>query len=145
MVYRSTKRSIMAKLTKVKADQREAALEAASKAGAKTLAGGLNLPEGTYPFQVADKGAFGILEVESAASGKWALPIVAGTMKVNGKTETFVLSDEPGAKTLVIPDAFYTAMQNNAIYNITIGSRKGRKVVTGVEPAEAGASTEDDE
>lgn len=134
----------MATLRTVKASEREKALATANAAGMKTLAGGLNLPEGKHSFQVAEKGAFGLLEVESAASGKWALPIVAGTMIVNGKKETFVLSDEPGAKTLVIPDSFYTAMQLNATYSIEIGSRKGRKVVIGVEAAEA-ASVEDSE
>ncbi len=134
----------MATLTVVKADQREAALEAASKAGAKTLAGGLNLPEGKHKFQVADKKAFGLLEVESQASGKWALPIVAGTMTVNGKAETFILSAEPGAKTLVIPDSFYTAMQLNGIYSIEIGTRRGRKVVIGVEAAEAVTDPDED-
>lgn len=133
----------MATLSKVKAGEQQKALDAASKAGSKTLAGGLNLPEGNYPFTTAEKGAFGILEVESAASGKWALPIVAGSMKVDGKTETFVLSDEPGAKTLVIPDAFFVGMQPANNYIITITKRKGRSVVTAVEPASA--SVEDDD
>lgn len=134
----------MATLTKVKKDEREAALAAASKAGARTLAGGLNVPEGDHKFVVAEKAPFGILNVESAASGKWALPIVAGTMDVNGKKETFVLSEENGAKTLVIPDNFFVSMQAGSEYIVSIGTRKGRKVVTGVVPA-GETSSEDDE
>lgn len=131
----------MATLTTVKASEREQALAKASKDGAKTLAGGLNLPEGEYAFQVADKQAFGLLNVESANSGKWALPIVAGTMQVNGKSEKFILSAEAGAKTLVIPDNFYTQMALNASYIITIAKRKGRSVVVAVDAAIEGGET----
>lgn len=135
----------MANLVTVKASEREKAIAAQSAKGNKTLAGGLNLPEGTFIFHVAEKAAFGILEVQSQTSGNWALPIVAGTMDVEGKKETFVLSAEPGAKTLVIPDNFYLAMQLNATYKVEIGTRKGRKVVIGVEAAEADATAEDAE
>lgn len=139
----------MATITKVKKDEREAALAAASKAGARTLAGGLNLPEGNHEFLVADKSAFAILNVESKQSGKWALPIVAGTVTVAGSKEKiqFVLDEKPGAKTLVIPDNFFIAMQPGATYTITVASRNGRKVVSNVVPAEVGvlAGGEDDE
>ena len=121
----------MAKLTHVPTGTQESALKVAQKTH-QTLSGGLNLPEGIYQFQVAEKNAFGILEVNE----KWALPIVAGSMKVDGKSESFVLSDQSGAKTLVVPDTFFVSMSANATYNITIGTRKGRKVVTLVEPFE---------
>jgi hypothetical protein len=134
----------MANLITVKASEREKAIAAQAAKGNKTLAGGLNLPEGKFPFHVAEKSAFGLLEVTSQSSGNWALPIVAGTMDVNGAKETFILSAEAGAKTLVIPDSFYLSMQLNASYIVEIGTRRGRKVVIGVEPAEAGA-TEDAE
>lgn len=135
----------MANLVTVKADEREKAIAAQAAKGNKTLAGGLNLPEGKFIFHVAEKKAFGLLEVESQTSGNWALPIVAGTMNVNGKKETFVLSADAGAKTLVIPDSFYLAMQLNATYMVEIGTRKGRKVVVSVEAADAKTSEEDDD
>ena len=137
----------MATVIKVKSKERVAAIEAAEKAGARTLAGGLNLPEGTHSFLVADaKEAFGLLNVDSKASGKWALPIVAGTMTVAGSGEkiAFEISEKPGAKTLVIPNSFFTEMQPNAVYGITVETRNGRKVVTNVAVGEA-VSTEDDD
>jgi hypothetical protein len=130
----------MATITAVKKDRasKEAALAAASKAGARTLAGGLNLPEGKHSLLTADKGTFGILNVESKNSGKWALPIVAGVVTcADGAKVEFVLSDKPGAKTLVIPDSFFIEMQSNQNYSITVEARNGRKVVTSVTPAEA--------
>lgn len=137
----------MATLTKVKKADREAALAKAAASGARTLAGGLNLPSGIHKFVVADKDAFGILNVESKQSGKWALPIVAGTCTVSGTGEkiSFVLDEKPGAKTLVIPDNFFLGMQTNTEYNITIDLRNGRKVVTNVVPAEVEETVEDED
>lgn len=131
----------MANLVTVKAGEQQKQLDAMSAKGARTLAGGLNLPEGIFPFTVAKEKAFGILEVQSADKTDWALPIVAGTMTVNGKKIEFVRSAEPGAKTLVIPDTYYTGMEIGKSYNVTIGSRRNRKVVLAVEPLEAGAET----
>jgi hypothetical protein len=127
----------MATLVNVSTKERENKLRELTASGAKSLAGGLQLPEGVHTFTVAEKKPFGFLEVESAASGKWVLPIVAGTMTVGKEKIAFELSAEPGAKTLVIPDNFYLAMVANGQYAITIESRKGRKVVTNVEPADA--------
>lgn len=128
----------MAKLTVAQQSKRESILRDLTKSGAKSLAGGLQVAEGTHKFAVAEKAAFGFLEVQSATSGDWVLPIVAGTMTTEqGEKITFELSDLPGAKTLVIPDNFYLAMQLGIAYAVTIESRKGRKVVTNVEPADA--------
>lgn len=137
----------MANLVTSKPSEREANLKALTSNGAKSLAGGLQLPEGIHSFTVADKKAFGFLEVVSQTSGNWVLPIVAGVMKTStGETITFELSAEPGAKTLVIPDAQYLAMAVNKTYAITIEKRKGRSVVTQVEPADALVNAgEDDE
>lgn len=136
----------MATVQIVAKKDRVSALEAASKAGARTLAGGLNVPEGTHSFLVADKQAFGLLNVESKASGKWALPLVAGTMTIasSGEKIAFEISDKPGAKTLVIPDSFYIEMQTNATYSVTVENRNGRKVVTGVAIGEAVIAGDDD-
>lgn len=136
----------MATVTKVKKADREKALIAAAASGARTLAGGLNLPEGIHSFLVADKEAFGILNVESKNSGKWALPIVAGTVTVAGTGEkiAFELSEKPGAKTLVIPDSFFISMQTNTAYAISIETRNGRKVVTNVAVGEAVEVGEED-
>ncbi len=136
----------MATVQIVAKKDRESALAAAEKAGARTLAGGLNVPEGTHSFLVADKQAFGLLNVESKASGKWALPLVAGTMTIAGTGEkiTFEISDKAGAKTLVIPNNFYIEMQNNVAYSIKIETRNGRKVVTGVEVGEAITAGDED-
>lgn len=136
----------MATVTKVKKADREKALAAAAASGARTLAGGLNLPEGIHSFLVADKEAFGILNVESKNSGKWALPIVAGTVTVAGTGEkiAFELSEKPGAKTLVIPDSFFISMQTNTAYAISIETRNGRKVVTNVAVGEAVEAGDED-
>lgn len=124
--------STITKLPKTR-EGREKGLEAAMKSGARTLAGGLNLPIGTHSFVVADKDCFAILNVESKTSGKWALPIVAGTVTTaDGEKIAFVLSEKPGAKTLVIPDNFFINMQPNTEYAITVDNRNGRKVVTNV-------------
>jgi hypothetical protein len=118
---------------------KEEALNKASAAGARTLAGGLSLPEGKHSLLTADKNTFGILNVDSKTSGKWALPIVAGVVTcADGAKVEFVLSDKPGAKTLVIADNFFMEMQSNQPYIITVGkSANGRKVVTSVIPADA--------
>jgi hypothetical protein len=121
----------MSKLLPVPAGTQDSALREAQKTH-QTLSGGLNLAEGTYPFTVAKEKAFGILEVNE----KWALPVVAGTMEVNGRKEEFILSEIPGAKTLVVPDVYFTSMEIGCSYNVTIGARKGRKVVTSVEKIE---------
>ncbi len=136
----------MATLVKVKKAEREKALAEAAKSGARTLAGGLNLPEGKHNLLVADKEAFGILNVESQRSGKWALPIVAGTITVAGTGEKIAveLSEKPGAKTLVIPDSFFIQMQTNTNYTISVETRNSRRVVTDVVPAEVGAEVEED-
>lgn len=127
----------MATVTKVAAKDREKALAKAEASGARTLAGGLNVPEGTHKLQVAAKNAFGILNVTSASSGEWALPIVSGTLSIEGAEEIeFELSDKAGAKTLVIPNQFYLEMAEGAEYDVTFETRKGRKVVTNVVPAE---------
>ena len=118
----------MATLIPVLQGTQDSALKEVQKTH-KTLSGGLDLPEGIHQFTVASKKAFGILQVNET----WALPVVAGSMKVEGKTVEFVLSDQPGAKTLVIPDIYFTQMRNEYTYNVTIGTRKGRKVVTMVE------------
>ena len=125
-------------VTKVKKSERESALIAAANSGAKTLAGGLALPVGTHSFLVAEKDAFGILNVDSKASGKWALPIVAGTCTTkDGQKVIFEISDKPSAKTLVVTDQFYLAMQLNTVYAITVEMRNGQKRVTNVAiPAE---------
>lgn len=137
----------MATLTKVKKVDREKALALAVASGARTLAGGLNLPDGIHSFLVAEKEAFGILNVESKASGKWALPIVAGTVTVAGTNEKiiFELSEKPGAKTLVIPDNFFISMQTNTVYAIEVGAAgNGRKVVKNVTVATEVAAGEED-
>ena len=75
------------------------------------------------------------------------MPIVAGTVTVSGSKEKiqFVLDEKPGAKTLVIPDNFFIAMQPGATYTITVANRNGRKVVSNVIPAEVGELVADDE
>ncbi|MCO5950851.1 hypothetical protein [Mucilaginibacter flavidus] len=125
----------MTTITAVNNGEQAAKLAEATKNGAKTLSGGLNVPEGTHEFLTAEKNAFGILNVKSTVSGQWALPIVAGTMTLEGgkSKETFEISAKPGAKNLVIPDAFYVTMQTNTSYSITIEMRKGKKVVTNVQ------------
>ncbi|WP_295671107.1 hypothetical protein [uncultured Mucilaginibacter sp.] len=122
-------------ITAVNNGEQSAKLAEAVKNGAKSLSGGLTIPEGIHEFLTAEKGAFGILNVKGTSSGDWALPIVAGTMTLaDGKgKETFELSTRPGAKNLVIPDTFYVGMQANTSYSITIEMRKGRKVVTNVQ------------
>ena len=134
--------NVMATLIKVKAGEQQSKIDAVTKeTGAKSLAGGLQLSEGNHTLQVADKGAFGILLVDSANGDKWALPIVAGKV---GK-ETFVIDATPGAKTLVIADNFYVGMQAGGKYTITVESRKGRKVVTAVVDATATPNSEEEE
>jgi hypothetical protein len=138
----------MAKLINSKPAERENNLKALTANGAKSLQSGVVIPEGTHSFTVAEKKAFGFLEVHSQTSGDWVLPIVAGTMKcANGETIEFVLSEEAGAKTLVIPDAQYLAMELNKTYAITVEKRKGQSRVTQVEPADAlkAAGIEDDD
>ncbi len=137
----------MATLTKVGPNSRAKAIEKAQKEGASTLAGGLALAIGNHKLVVAgEKEAFALLNVESKTSGKWALPIVAGTVtSEGGKKSTFVLSEKPGAATLVIPDNFYLEMQPNASYTITVESRKGRKVITNVVPADGDVSEADND
>lgn len=127
----------MATVTKVAAKDREKAISKAEKDGARTLAGGLNVPEGTHRLQVSDKNAFGLLNVESKTSGNWALPIVAGTLTIEGAEEMeFEISDKSGAKTLVIPNQFYLEMKEGSEYEITFETRNGRKVVTNVVAAD---------
>lgn len=136
----------MAKLTVSPVKDRESNLKALTKNGAKSLQGGVVIPEGTHTFTVAEKKAFGFLEVNSKTSGDWVLPIVAGTMKLeDGSTMDFILSDEVGANTLVIPDAQYLAMELNKTYAITIEKRSGRSRVTQVEPADALKAASSDE
>ena len=125
----------MTTVTQVNNGEQAVKLAEATKNGARTLSGGLIVPAGTYRFTTAETKAFGILNVNSATSGQWALPIVAGTMKVEGKYEIFVINNFPDAKHLVIPDVFFVKMLVNTNYHITIENRKGRNVVSNVEMA----------
>lgn len=129
----------MATLTAVKDTKksRQAAIEAAIASGATTI-GGFSLPLGKHTILVADKDAFGLLNVERKSDNqKFALPIVAGTITLASKAKIeVVISDKPGAKTLVVPDNFFLEMACNATYEITVEERNGRKVVTNVVPAE---------
>lgn len=135
----------MATLTQVKDTKasRQKAIDAAIAAGATTI-GGFSLPLGNHLLLVAPKDAFGILNVERKSDNqKFALPIVAGTITLaSGAKIEVVLSDKPGAKTLVVPDSFYLEMQCNAAYTITVEERNGRKVVTAVVPAEVAEEEE---
>ena len=128
----------MATVKIVKPKERAAALNEATKDGkAQSLSSGINIPTGKHSFIVADKDAFGFLFVTSNKGGvskDWVLPIVAGSMETeDGQTIEFEISDKPGAKTLVIPDALYLKMQLNGDYTITVDNRNGRNVVTNVE------------
>lgn len=136
----------MATVTAVKDTKksRQAAIEAAIASGATTI-GGFSLPLGKHKILVADKDAFGILNVERKSdSQKFALPIVAGTITTEqGNKIEVVISDKPGAKTLVVPDNFFLEMQCNASYELTIELRNDRKVVTNVTPANVEVEEED--
>ena len=122
------------------ASGKQAALEAANKAGYSTLAGGLTLPIGKHIFLVADKDAFGLLNVTARDGKKWALPIVAGTCtSADGTKTAFVLSEKSGAKTLVVPDNMFIEMQAGSAYTIEVALRNGNKRVISVVPAEEGA------
>jgi hypothetical protein len=122
-------------ITTVNNGEQSAKLAEAVKNGAKSLSGGLTIPEGIHEFLTAEKDAFGILNLKGTSSGDWALPIVAGTMTlaVGKEKETFVLSTRPGTKNLIIPDAYFVTMQANMSYSITVEMRKGKKVVTNVQ------------
>lgn len=136
----------MATLTAVKDTKksRQAAIEAAIASGATTI-GGFSLPLGKHTILVADKDAFGLLNVERKSDKqKFALPIVAGTITLaSGAKIEVVVSDKPGAKTLVVPDNFFLEMACNATYEITVELRNDRKVVTNVVPAEAEVEVDD--
>lgn len=136
----------MATLTVVKDTKksRQAAIEAAIASGATTI-GGFSLPLGKHTILVADKDAFGLLNVERKSDNqKFALPIVAGTITLEkGAKIEVVVSDKPGAKTLVVPDNFFLEMACNATYEFTIGERNGRKVVIALEAAEVLVEDED--
>lgn len=109
-----------------------------------SLAGGLNLPEGTHRFITADKNTFGLLMVDSA-SGKWALPIVAGTVieTGTGTKHSFVTTNNKNDKNLVIQDVYFLAMQPSTEYSIRIGrNAKGQKVVSEVGDPNTAVTTE---
>ena len=129
----------MSTVVKLK-DTKKSKLEGIEKAieGGATTIGGFSLPIGKHNVLVAEENAFALLNVVRKSDGqKFALPIVAGTITLESgsKVET-VLSDKPGAKTLVVPDSYFVEMQCNAEYTITIEERNGRKVVTAVTPSE---------
>lgn len=139
----------MSTITKMKDTKasKQKAIDAAIASGATTI-GGFTLPLGKHTLLVADKDAFGLLNVERKSDKqKFALPIVAGTITYGG-TNTKVnveISDKPGAKTLVVPDSFFIDMQCNATYTITVEERNGRKVVTSVEAVEIEVEAEDED
>lgn len=133
-----------AELIKLENDSKDARIAQLLKEQAKgaTTLGGFSLPIGKHELLVAEKEAFGFLNVTSKPTKDrpatlFSLPIVAGTLTYeNGTKVTVERSAKPGAKTLVIPDSFYVGMLCNANYHITVEERNGRKVVTDVMPLE---------
>jgi hypothetical protein len=133
-----------AELIKLENDSQTARIAQLLKEQAKgaTTIGGFTLPLGKHELLVAEKDAFGFLNVTSKATKDrpatlFSLPIVAGTLTYeNGVKISVEVSARPGAKTLVIPDGFYVEMACNATYTITVEERNGRKVVTNVSSAE---------
>lgn len=131
-------------LIKLENDSQAARIAQLQKEQAKgaTSVGGFTLPLGKHELLVADKNAFGFLNITSRATNNrpatlFSLPIVAGTLTYENGTEVSVeVSSRPGVQTLVIPNSFYVSMQCNASYRITVEERNGRNVVTDVAPSE---------
>lgn len=123
---------------------RQSAIDAAISAGKSTI-GGFSLPLGTHRLLVADKDAFGLLNVTRTSDKReFALPVVAGVITLASGVKIEVeVSAKAGAKTLVVPDNFFLEMACNGSYEITVEERNGRKVVTSVVPAEVAVEEED--
>ena len=93
-------------VVKVAKGQAESAILQQEANGRQTLAGGLSLPVGTYEFTTPNSDFQGFLNVDTPLN-KWSLPIVAGTIEHGGKTIEFVLSADPKANTLVVPNVSF--------------------------------------
>lgn len=137
----------MATVSIVKNAERVSTLESKQAEGKSTLSGGgLTLQEGKHSFKVADKKAFGILEVVRKADGKeFALPIVAGELNMNGVKIITEISEKAGAKTLVVPDAIYVQLKPNTEYILEVGPINNRMSVLNAVPADATVSTEEED
>jgi hypothetical protein len=127
-------------IIKIKDDSKETRIKAlAALPNDVQTIGGFGLPVGKHQFLVADKDAFGLLNITRKSDGqKFALSIVAGTITLEngGGIITVEISDRPNAKTLVVPREHYVEMQCNGDYDIVVEERNGRKVVTSVTPFE---------
>jgi hypothetical protein len=135
----------MAKLIIMDASERQSVLDKLPK-DVNRLAGGLSLPIGTHEFLTGTdpKSTFGLLNVDARDGKKWALPIAAGTVTVEGTGEKigFVLSDKPNAKTLVIPENIFMDLQCNTNYKIGVEMRGNNKRITSVVPADVAETVE---
>lgn len=117
---------------------REQALNALPE-GTNRLAGGISLPVGKASLLTSSdpKTAFGILHIESATKGKWALPCVAGTVTdATGKKHTFETAIGAGKQQLVVLESMFTELQPNSTYEITVAMVNGNKRVTNIQIGE---------
>ena len=111
--------------------------------GYVSLKGGLPIKDGEGTFTVVDdEKAFGIRFVEGR-TGKWALPIVAGTLKVGDQKVKCEVSDDAKANLAVIADRFILSMQPGQTYPVVV--KDGRISKVEFEKVAAGIEDEDED